>query len=72
MIPLDEWDFNNFSSYFVLYSYLRESLGKAFCFHRAKTKSAFNAYFASISTIQNKEQIEDLVTIRNKFFCLFP
>lgn len=28
---------NHPSSYFVLYFYLKESLGKGFCFHRAKT-----------------------------------
>ena len=66
MIPLEEWDYNNpnLSSYFVLYFYLRESLGKVFCFPRAKAKIkkieyeyvdvfsklklSFNSYFASI------------------------
>ena len=57
-----EGDSNIFSSYFVLYFYLKESLGKAFCFHRAKKlvnvsskpKSLFNSYFASIFPIQQK------------------
>lgn len=67
MIPLEEWDYNNtnLSSYFVLYFYLRESLGKVFCFRRAKKveyeyvdvssklKLSFNSYFASIYPIQN-------------------
>ena len=37
MITLEQGDYKNLSSYFVLYFYLRESRGKAFCFHQAKT-----------------------------------
>jgi hypothetical protein len=35
---IKEGDSNTLSSYFVLYFYLIESLGKAFRFHRAKIK----------------------------------
>ena len=67
-----EGDSNTFSSYFVLYFYFKESLGKAFCFYRAKKfvdvsskpKSLFNSYCASIFPITKK--MEDLVTVRNK------